>query len=103
MSEEKDLAGENVHGVKNNWDRFSSWASTPEPEPVEEKPTPAPEPKPEPVVEDSSFDSQTLNKMASHLRKRERLKITLAEAKDRIVNDPEVRAEYEQLKKSGKF
>lgn len=101
MSEEKDLAGENVHGVKNNWDRFSSWASTSEPEPVEEKIVV--DPKPEPVVEDSSFDAQTLNKMASHLRKRERLKITLAEAKDRIVNDPEVKAEYEQLKKSGKF
>lgn len=97
MSEEKDLASENVHGVKNDWSRFSNWTLESKSEPVKEQPVS------EPVVEDSSFDTQTLNKMASHLRKRERLKITLAEAKDRIVNDPEVKAEYEQLKKSGKF
>lgn len=77
----------------------------PQPEPAPE-PTPEPQPAPAPVPPQPSeeeFSGEVLDKMAAHLRKRERLSITLDEAMWKILTDPVTNAEYKKLKDLGKF
>ena len=119
--EKKDLTGENVHGIKDgvDWSRWKSWDEKPakkeepkvaEPEPVAEDPAPAPEPKPAPkpapapVKEGENWVSgTTLNNMADHLRRAKRLKITIEQAKELILNDEATKITYQNHQNRGKF
>ena len=104
--EKKDLTGENVHGIKDgvNWSRWKSW---------DEKPAKKEEPKvaePEPVVEEPAHakgedwvSGTTLNNMADHLRRAKRLKITIDQAKELILNDEATKITYQDHQKRGKF
>ena len=120
MSDEKrDLTGENVHGIKDgvDWSRWNSWDEKPakkekpkvEPEPVveEEKlspaPIPAPEPAPAPAKGEDWVSGTTLNNMADRLRRAKRLKITIEQAKELILNDEETKITYQNHQKRGKF
>tara|TARA_A100001515_G_scaffold123315_1_gene107120 strand:+ start:839 stop:1186 length:348 start_codon:yes stop_codon:yes gene_type:complete len=115
MSEEEkmDLTAETVHGIKNRW---MSWdepkevePEVSEPEPVAEEPAPAPEPEPVPEppapVEccEDWVCGTTLNNMADHLRREKRLKITIDQAKEMILNDEETKAIYKNHQIRGKF
>ena len=113
MSEEEkvDLTVETVHGVKNRW---MSWdepkevePEVSEPEPVAEEPAPAPEPAiwtPEIAEGDEDWVcGTTLHNMADHLRRAKRLKITIDQAKEMILNDEETKAIYKNHQIRGKF
>lgn len=104
--EKKDLTGENVHGIKDgvDWSRWKSWDEKPakkeepkvaEPEPVAEEPAPA---KGEDWV-----SGTTLNNMADHLRRAKRLKITIEQAKELILNDEATKITYQNHQNRGKF
>jgi hypothetical protein len=108
--EKRDLTGENVHGIKNSWSRFGNWNAEsdpePEPEPVVEEPTPEPEPEPEPTPVQKGEDwvsGTTLNNMADHLRRAKRLKITIEQAKELILNDEATKVTYQNHQNRGKF
>lgn len=78
----------------------------PEPAPVEPAPVEPvvdPVPEPQPVVSDEEFDERTLEVMALHLRKREKFTISLEEAKEKILTDPQTKSQYKYLKELGKF
>lgn len=78
----------------------------PEPEPMPEpmpEPTPEPAPQPVPTSGLEEFNGDVLSKMAGHLRKRERLSITVDDAMWKILTDPATNAEYKKLKDLGKF
>jgi hypothetical protein len=45
------------------------------------------------------IDGHTLNKMASHLRKASKLTLTTDEAKQRLLNEPELLEKYLNLKR----
>jgi len=79
----------------------------PEPMPVDPVPEPQPEPTPAPAPEVvdglEEFSGEVLDKMAAHLRKRERLSISLDDAAWKILTDPATNAEYKKLKQLGKF
>lgn len=49
------------------------------------------------------WSAETLRKMAEHLRKVERLKITIDQAKEKLLNDPTTIEKYKHLKNLGKF
>ena len=100
-----DLSKENVHGVKNTWQRFnnSSWDSTnsdPEvekPEPVvepapapapEPAPAPAPEPPPEPAA--GKHQKKAARKMAASLG------MSREDCLKQIVDDSELFKKYSQ-------
>ena len=74
----------------------------PKVQPEPPKPAPAPPKAPEPPKQEP-IPREVLQRMGVHLRKAERLKITQDQAEAKILNDPEVRAKYEKLRKSGKF
>ena len=108
--EKKDLTGENVHGIKDgvDWNRWKSWDEKPakkekpkvaEPEPVAEEPAS----EPEPVADDVWPPKDKINKMAAHLRKVEKMKITIDEAKDMLRSCEKTREKYKLLEISGKF
>jgi hypothetical protein len=115
MSDEKrDLTGENVHGIKYgvNWTKWKSWDEKPakkekpkvaEPEPVAEEPAPAPEPEPAPAKGEDWVSGTALNNMADHLRRAKRLKITIEQAKQLILNDEATKITYQNHQKRGKF
>ena len=108
--EKKDLTGENVHGIKDgvDWSRWKSWDEKPakkeepkvaEPEPVAEEPAP----EPEPVADSVWPPKDKINKMAAHLRKVEKMKITMDEAKDMLMSCEKTKEKYKLLELSGKF
>lgn len=80
----------------------------PQPEPQPEPPAPAPEPQPAPEAPKAvdgleEFGGEVLDKMAAHLRKREKLAISLDDAAWQILTDPVTNAQYKKLKELGKF
>jgi len=109
MSDEHgSLSDENVHGVKNVWQRFGSWdepvvepeAVEPEPEPVpvpQADPAPAPAPEPEPEQPDVEVDENLVRKMSLFLRKRDGM--DRREAADKIRNCPKLYCELKNLKR----
>ena len=116
--EKKDLTGENVHGIKDgvDWSRFHSWdknwgkkeePKVAEPEPVVEaeflSPAPLPVPEPEPVADSVWPPKEKINKMAAHLRKVEKMKISMDEAKDMLRSCEKTKEKYKLLEISGKF
>lgn len=116
MNDRLDDFGDEVDGVEVE-DTVTVPAVDPVPEPapvepapvepvVDPVPEPQPEPQPEPApvpVVDEEFDGETLNRMAAHLRKREKLAISIDDAMWKILTDPVTKAEYKKLKDLGKF
>ena len=118
MSDEKKNDFENVHGIKQ-WfnkvpDPFVAMDDVepepaPKPEPAPEpapKPTPKPEPAPEPVVvpepekpaeDDDAVSGAVINLMAKHYRKVNGVGFSVAKAK--LLADPDLLEEYKNLKK----
>lgn len=122
--EKRNPAGKNVDkiwGVESasatSSSRFGHWdakKTKPAPEPVAEEPAPEPAPKPAPVQkgEDGNagrdhwsgwVSGTTLNNMADHLRRAKRLKITIEQAKELVLNDEETKVIYQNHQKQGKF
>lgn len=112
--EKRNPAGKNVDKIWNvesasatSSSRFGHWdakKTKPKPEPVAEEPAPEPAPKPAPVQKGEGWVSgTTLNNMADHLRRAKRLKITIEQAKELVLNDEETKVIYQNHQKQGKF
>src|SRR6056300_956170 len=116
--ENKDLTSESVHGIKNTWQKFGTKKeidadgkyighNRPDPEP-EDEPAVLAEPKetepvaekpaPAPVKGEDWVSGVTLNNMADHLRRTKRLKITIEQAKELILNDKATKVTYQNHK-----
>lgn len=102
-----DDFGDEIDGVEvEDTAVYPAVDSVPEPAPVEPAPVePTVDPVPTPITNEEceEFNGETLNRMAAHLRKRERLTISLDDAMLRILTDPATNKEYKKLKDLGKF